>query len=120
MKIGELAQRTGVSVRALRYYEEQGLLTSDRTPGGHRDYADDAVERVRFFQLMYSAGLSSRRIADMLPCLDTGTTDQEQLQMLSAERRRLDTRITELTAARDRLDAIIDNAYERVGTADAV
>ncbi|MFB6640979.1 MerR family DNA-binding transcriptional regulator [Streptomyces chartreusis] len=38
MKIGELSSRTGVSVRLLRYYEEQGLLLSQRTAGGHRSY----------------------------------------------------------------------------------
>ena len=43
MRIGELARRTGVSVRSLRYYETQGLLRSDRTPGGHREYAEAGI-----------------------------------------------------------------------------
>ncbi len=45
MKIGDLARETGVSPRLLRYYEEQGLLTSHRVGGGHRRYADDGVPR---------------------------------------------------------------------------
>lgn len=113
MRIGELARRSGVSVRALRYYEEQGLLTSTRTPGGQREYADDAVDRVAFFQQLYAAGLASRRIAEILPCVDTGTTTQEQREMLDHERSRLDTRIEELHAARDRLDDLIAAAGDR-------
>ena len=49
MKIGELAQQAGVSVRALRYYEEQGLLSPERTPSGQRRYTEDTVEVVRLF-----------------------------------------------------------------------
>lgn len=115
MRIGELASRAGVSVRALRYYEEQGLLESDRTPGGQREYSDGAVERVRFFQSMYAAGLSSKRIADILPCMDTGTTTAQQREMLIEERGELDRRIAELNDTRTRLDALIAAAVERAG-----
>lgn len=113
MRIGELAARAGVSVRALRYYEEQGLLHSERTAGGQRDYEEAAVERVGFFQLMYAAGLSSRRIAEMLPCIDSGTTSIDQRQMLDDERRRVEARIDELIDVRDRLQTIIAAASER-------
>jgi len=113
MRIGELAARAGVSVRALRYYEEQGLLTSERTSGGQRDYPEAAVERVGFFQLMYAAGLSSRRIAEMLPCIDSGTTSADQRQMLDDERLRIEARIDELIDVRDRLEVIIAAASER-------
>lgn len=102
-------------MRALRYYEEQGLLQSARTPGGQRDYPDSAVERVRFFQSMYAAGLSSRRIADMLPCFDNGTTTAQQRGMLAEERVRIDARIAELTGARERFEELIDAASHRAG-----
>ncbi len=115
MRIGELASRADVSVRALRYYEQQGLLDSERTSGGQRDYPESAVERVRFFQLMYAAGLSSRRIADMLPCFDNGTTTAQQRVMLAEERVRIDSRIAELTGARGRLDELIAAASDRAG-----
>lgn len=42
MRIGELARRTGVAARRLRYYEEQGLLSSDRSVNGYRDYDPQA------------------------------------------------------------------------------
>ncbi|WP_116950981.1 MerR family transcriptional regulator [Jiangella endophytica] len=113
MRIGEVARRSGVSVRALRYYEQQGLLASGRTSGGQRDYDDDAVGRVRFFQQLYAAGLSSRRIAELLPCVDTGTTTAEQRAMLDDERARIAGRIAELHAALGRLDEIITAADAR-------
>ena len=47
MRIGDLAEHTGASVRSLRYYEEQGLLLADRTPSGQRTYDDDAVDDIR-------------------------------------------------------------------------
>jgi len=69
IRIGELAKRSGVSVRALRYYEEQGLLVAERSPSGQRHYPETAVERVSFFQDMYAGGLNSRNIAALLPCV---------------------------------------------------
>jgi DNA-binding transcriptional MerR regulator len=67
MRIGELARRTGVSVRALRYYEEQGLLVPARNPNGYREYAEGAVDVVGCIQLLYAAGLSSEKVAEVLP-----------------------------------------------------
>ncbi|MBS2540157.1 MerR family transcriptional regulator [Catenulispora sp. NF23] len=107
MRIGQLATRSGVSVRALRYYEEQGLLIAERSPSGQRHYPEEAVEKVLFFQDMYSAGLTSKRIAELMPCFDTGHTDAEQRSMLHAERNRIHERVTQLTAALRRLDSVI-------------
>ena len=69
MRIGELARRTGVSERSLRYYEQQGLLAADRTPGGQRDYPERAVDRVIRIQELFAAGLHSKKIARLLPCM---------------------------------------------------
>ena len=107
MRIGELAERSGVSVRALRYYEEQGLLLPERSASGQRRYAEDAVEKVAFFQDMYAAGLSSRNIAALMPCMDSGHTDVQQREMLRAERDRIHGKLTQLRAALRRLDGLI-------------
>ncbi|WP_020673952.1 MerR family transcriptional regulator [Amycolatopsis nigrescens] len=107
MRIGELAARTGVSVRALRYYEEQNLLTSARSPSGQRQYPDSATGRVQLIQQLYAAGLSSRTILGILPCVVTGEVTPELLDRLAAERDRINGRIDALTATRDRLDTII-------------
>ncbi|WP_329265907.1 MerR family transcriptional regulator [Streptomyces sp. NBC_01478] len=110
MRIGELASRVGVSVRALRYYEEQDLLASARSPSGQRQYPDSAVDRVQLIQQLYSAGLSSRAIVELLPCVETGDVTPELLDRLSAERGRIDAQVSTLVKTRDRLDAIITTA----------
>ncbi|MEV0528613.1 MerR family transcriptional regulator [Streptomyces sp. NPDC050439] len=107
MRIGEVARGAGVSVRAVRYYEQQGLLIAERSPSGQRLYRQDAVPLVRFFQQMYAAGLTSRRIAELLPCWDSGHTDTEQRAMLRAERERIQAKIDDLQAALDHLDKVI-------------
>jgi DNA-binding transcriptional MerR regulator len=55
MRIGDLAAKAGVSVRSLRYYEEQGLLAATRTASGQRTYDAEAVDRVRLVQELEAA-----------------------------------------------------------------
>ncbi|TDC59249.1 MerR family transcriptional regulator [Micromonospora sp. KC207] len=109
MRIGELAARTGVSVRSLRYYEEQGLLTSLRSPRGHRRYLEDQVERIRLIQRLFSAGLSSRTIVDLLPCVESPSADTSEaaLERMGQERDRLDQHIDDLIRTRAVLDDLI-------------
>ncbi|WP_327180659.1 MerR family transcriptional regulator [Streptomyces sp. NBC_01334] len=107
IRIGEVARGAGVSVRAVRYYEQQGLLIAERSPSGQRLYRQDAVSLVRFFQQMFAAGLTSRRITELLPCWDAGHTDVEQRAMLRAERDRIQAKIDDMQAALDRLDKVI-------------
>jgi DNA-binding transcriptional MerR regulator len=107
MRIGELAAQAGVSVRALRYYEEQGLLTTTRSPSGQRHYPDQAMDRVLLIQQLYAAGLTSSTILELLPCVDASTSTPESAARLAAERERIDQQIRGLLATRDRLDAVI-------------
>ncbi|WP_306307265.1 MerR family transcriptional regulator [Nocardia higoensis] len=109
MRIGELAARTGVSVRSLRYYEEQGLLSSIRSPSGQRHYTDDVLERVAFIQRLYAAGLSSRTIAELLPCVDSPSAENTEtsLARMIHERDRLCEHIAELQRTRESLDGLI-------------
>ncbi|MFJ9103070.1 MerR family transcriptional regulator [Streptomyces sp. NPDC102405] len=109
VRIGEVAARAGVSVRALRYYEEQGLLTSTRSASGQRHYTHHAVERVTFLQRMYAAGLSSRTIAELLPCVDSPSADTSDaaLERMAEERDRLSDHIEELIRTRDALDGLM-------------
>ena len=112
MRIGELASRTGVSVRSLRYYEEQGLLSSSRSASGQRHYTEGEVERVAFIQALYAAGLSSRTIAELLPCVDTPSEDHSDaaLERMAKERDRLSDHIADLVRTRDALDALMTAA----------
>nr|WP_207634475.1 MerR family transcriptional regulator [Candidatus Frankia alpina] len=74
MRIGELARRTAVSERLLRYYEEQGLLHPARLSSGYRVYAESDVDQVRRIRTLLSAGLPTALIAQVLPCVRGGAT----------------------------------------------
>jgi len=110
MRIGDLATRAGVSVRALRYYEEQGLLVAERSTGGHRHFPESAVAQVEMIQQFFAAGVPSRVIQGILPSLDSGTATAEVLALLRAEQERLSRRAADLSAAQERLAAIIGGA----------
>ncbi|MFS8096651.1 MerR family transcriptional regulator [Lentzea alba] len=116
MKIGELARRTGVSERSLRYYEQQDLLASTRTAGGQREYSEAAVDRVIRIQELFAAGLPSKKIALMLPCMrdrDGGPSELATpllVEDLKKERVRIDQMIADLHNTRAVLDDVIDAA----------
>jgi DNA-binding transcriptional MerR regulator len=116
MRIGDLAARTGASVRALRYYEEQGLLSAGRSPSGQRQYPESAVERVRLVRQLYAAGLSSRTIAELLPRVVDGRATPALLDRLAEERDRIDTQVAELLSTRARLDSVITGATGNLRT----
>ncbi|WP_053204478.1 MerR family transcriptional regulator [Jiangella muralis] len=124
MRIGELARRTGVTERALRYYEEQNLLRPARLPSGYRDYAPSDVAAVRHVRSLLAAGLPSHLIADLLPCMvDTGDGlmpgCRSMLSPLESERDRLTSAIEQLTAARAQLIALIDRTPDDDAEYDA-
>lgn len=93
MQISELAKRTGMSARALRHYEDRGLLIPDRTSGGYRDYAEADVSRVTQIKTMIDAGLNTATIRRYLDCARTGDHGTS-LEMCPALRAELDS-ITE-------------------------
>ncbi|WP_329123907.1 MerR family transcriptional regulator [Streptomyces sp. NBC_01353] len=116
MRIGELARRSGVSDRSLRYYEMQGLLRSERTPGGQRHYGEWAVDRVIRIQALYAAGLNSKKIAQLLPCMRDADGAPNEIATprlvdeLTTERDRINRMITDLIRSRDVLDEVIATA----------
>lgn len=86
------------------------LLEAEWTASGQRVYPGGAVDRVKLVQQLYAAGLNSRAVADLLPCVRTGIATDQTLARLAFERDRIEARVTELVATRDRLDAIITAA----------
>lgn len=107
MRIGEVSARAGVSPRALRYYEEQGLLDAERSVSGQRHYDDGAVDRVQLIQRLYAAGLNSQTVGELLPCVHTGIATPAMLDRLEVQRDRVDRQAHELLETRDRLDRVI-------------
>ena len=71
MQIGELAKLTGVSIRSLRYYEQQGLIAPQRLVNGYREYHNLAVEQVNTITFYLSLGISTEQISSFLLCVLT-------------------------------------------------
>ncbi len=82
LKIGEVCQRVGLSIRTVRYYEEVGLLTpTDRSPGGFRLYSEDDVRRLEVLKGMKPFGLTLEEIRELMALLDgdpSGAPDEVQ------------------------------------------
>lgn len=123
MKIGELSRLTGVSVRALRYYEEQGLLCAARDGNGYRHFCDAAVDMVRQIRGLIESGLPIRLIRELLPYLD-GPTDlmpkqpcPYMIEQLTRRRQQLDRRIEVLIRNRDAIDAYLRAARKAAAAA---
>jgi DNA-binding transcriptional MerR regulator len=113
VRIGELASRTNVPARLLRYYEEQGLLTPRRSANGYRDYPDSLVDRVSQIRGLLDAGLPTRIIEQVLPFLETPCTIQvsaatpELVATLERHRDQMDARIQCLARNRDAITAYL-------------
>lgn len=107
MRIGELARATGASARALRHYEQAGLISSERAPNSYRVYDERAVTRVRNIRYLLDAGLTLDDVRVFLPCLDgdlaAARPSGQGLRVALDRLAVLDARIAAQTAARDRL-----------------
>lgn len=87
MRIGALADATGVPAKTLRYWEAEGLLHEpDRTPSGYRDYQPQAADRVAFIRHAQAAGLTLRQIGDILAIRDDGQPPCEHAAALVDQR----------------------------------
>ncbi|GAB1819744.1 MerR family transcriptional regulator [Herbidospora sp. RD11066] len=75
MKIGDLAAKTGVPPRLLRYYEEVGILHPFRSANGYRTYGEPAIDRVLQIRELLDAGFTTDMIREILPCLGSPTPE---------------------------------------------
>ena len=75
MQVGEISERTGVSVRAIRYYERAGLLPARRRENGYRDFDPSAVERVRAIRDLLETGFTLADVTALAPCLLSADED---------------------------------------------
>lgn len=102
MRIGELAEASGTTTKALRFYEEAGLLPSpDRTGAGYRDYPPEIISRLAFIRRSQSAGLTLAQIREILQIRDGGQAPCEHVQELLSDRLSdLDRQIAELKELR--------------------
>ncbi|MCD2468898.1 MULTISPECIES: MerR family transcriptional regulator [unclassified Streptomyces] len=120
MRIGELSERTGTPRRLLRYYEEQGLIVADRLPNGYRVYDESNPDRVLQIRGLLDAGLPTRIIKQILPCLNKPRiihfpdATPEMLATLEDERDRMTERIRCLTRNRDAVAEYLDAVREKL------
>jgi DNA-binding transcriptional MerR regulator len=117
VKIGELSERTGASVRMLRYYEEQGLLDPKRLESGYRVYAAADVDRVARIRCMLSAAVPApvvlstlRFMLDERAVIPDLPADRARLaDMLQGELDDLDAKIESLRESRELLATVVDD-----------
>lgn len=111
VRIGELARVSGTTARALRHYEQAGLISSERAPNGYRVYDQRAVARVRNIRHLLAVGLTLEDVRAFLPCLDgdvAAVPPSEGGLRVAAERLAvLNERIAAQTEVRDRLAAAL-------------
>ncbi len=102
LTIGQLAERSGVATSALRYYEDRGLISSERTGARHRRYSRAAIRRVAFIVFAQRVGLTLDEIADDLAKLPADRTPNRRdwSRLSSSWTSRIDERIAELERLR--------------------
>jgi len=109
LTIGELAQRAGVAPSAVRFYEAEGLMRSQRSAAGHRRYPRSELRRIAFIRAAQSIGLTLEQIRAALATLpEHRTPTKADWEKLSRDwRTLLDARIAEMTRLRDQLTSCI-------------
>lgn len=109
LTIGALARRTGLSVSAIRFYEEKGLVEPFRSSGGQRRFLRSDIRRLSFVLIAQQLGLSIGEIERQLTKLPQGRTPTaaDWRKISKAMRKVIDARIAELERTRDRLDGCI-------------
>ncbi len=109
MTIGEVADRTGVSVSALRYYEEEGLIAALRSSGGQRRFVRGELRRISFVMISQQLGFSLAQIKMALDSFPKGRTPTKAdwAKLSRTFKGDLDKRIEALVQLRKRLDGCI-------------
>lgn len=107
--VSELAKRSGFAASAIRFYENQGLITASRTSGGQRRFERQMLRRLAFIRAARNVGLSLDEITAALARLPDGRTPTraDWARLSKGWRTRLDDQIAGLMALRDNLDSCI-------------
>jgi MerR family redox-sensitive transcriptional activator SoxR len=109
LAIGEVSARSGMAASALRYYEDQGLISSSRTPGGARRYPRSVLRRLAVIRAARNVGLALPEIRAALDSLPPGRppTADDWARLSQGWRDRLDEQIAALGKLRDGLSSCI-------------
>jgi MerR family transcriptional regulator, redox-sensitive transcriptional activator SoxR len=109
LSVGQLSERSGVSISALHFYERQGLISSRRTEGNQRRYTRDTLRRVAFIKVAQRVGMPLALIGEALSRLPEGRTPNRQdwEELSQTWRSELDHRIEQMIRLRDDLSSCI-------------
>ncbi|WP_101342229.1 MerR family transcriptional regulator [Cereibacter azotoformans] len=111
MKIGEVSDRSGISVRMLRFYEVEGLLRPHRTESGYRDYGPADLEQARMIRQLADAGLTVEAMRDLLPCIISPEPTFHPCDRLRArladEIAKLDRKLSDMARSRAQIAAYL-------------
>jgi len=109
LTIGEIASRSGFAASAVRFYERQGLVRAERTPGNQRRYRRDVLRRLAFIRIAQRVGLSLDEIVEALSALpaDKAPTASDWRRLTQGWRERIEERIAVLEALRGGLTSCI-------------
>ena len=109
MRVGEVAERAGVNVETLRYYERRGLLPApDRTPSGHRRYDEETVRFLGAIKEAQAVGFTLAEIADVLRASRRSAVPSDALRVrMAAKIDEIDARIAALRRMRDDLARVV-------------
>ena len=109
LTIGELARRTGLSVSAIRFYEDKGLVEPMRTGGNQRRFLRSDIRRLSFILIAQNLGLSLAEIEEAMKVLPHGRTPNaaDWKRISGAIRQRIDAQIARLEKVREDLDGCI-------------
>lgn len=111
LRVGDLAARTGVSPRLLRYYENRRLISAERSSTGQRLFSPDVVDQVRYVRQLLEAGLPTRVIGELLECInEPGRLEPCAVPTLVEHLRVHDERIADLVSTRAILHGLIESS----------
>ena len=118
MKIGELARRSGLPIKTLRFYEDRGLLpAAGRSSGGYRLFSISSLQRLAFIRRLKALGLSLEEIAECLGAHDAGRLPCSEVQrLLEQQIERVDHRMEELRLLRGELQQLLADWRSETGT----
>jgi DNA-binding transcriptional MerR regulator len=114
-RIGELAKTTGVSTDTLRHYERKGVLRSERSSNGYRQYPENAVERVRMIRQALAVGFTLDELSTIFKVFDGGGAPCQQVRTLAAKKlAEVETHLQEVTTLRNDLRAALKDWDHRL------
>lgn len=123
MRIGELAQATGIKAETIRYYEREGILpAADRTSSNYRDYSSDHLATLTFIRRARALGFSMKQVRTLLALSDSDDNPCDDVdQLVQFQIAEIDRKITDLELLRDELSLMHRSCNgERIGDCQIV